>query len=67
MNIKLAWTKRRLKGAYLSYMHVLDQYSCGANLAEFISPGLSGLKYEINKWIDRVNELDPGAVLNHLE
>jgi hypothetical protein len=51
----------RAKSLYNSYHSKCDSYSCGKNLAEHISPDLTGIKTKFNKVMTELKELDPGC------
>jgi hypothetical protein len=43
---------------YLEYHSILDEFSCGANLAEHVSSRLAEAKSKFNKVMDRLAVLD---------
>ncbi len=57
-NLRIALLKRKLRNEYLFYLQVADNYSCGASLAEYISPDLTKQKDRINKTIKKLRKLD---------
>lgn len=60
MDIKLqiAILKFRFKIAYSEYIDRLDSFSCGATLAEYISPELKVMKTELKEIYDLLRPID---------
>jgi len=57
--IKISILKNKLKRLYEKYHKILDQYSCGKNLAEHISSDLSHIKTQFNDTIIELKKIDP--------
>jgi hypothetical protein len=62
---KWLW-KRRLRSRYRTYTAILDQFSCGANLAEFISSRAYSAKMKVNEAIRKCREFDPSCKLEEI-
>lgn len=58
--------KQKLKVLYLKYHNIFDSrmYSCGKQLAEYITPELGQIKQEFNKIAGELKELDPTCPKN---
>ena len=65
--LAIAFWKRRLKKRYLAYRKLLDNFSCGASLAEVISLQVYDAKKEVNEAIRRLVALDPECKLKEME
>lgn len=53
--------------AFVRYAKIRDEYSCGVNLAEYISPRLREAKEKVNEIIRKIKKLDPAAKLSELD
>lgn len=51
--------KHKLRQAYKEYLEVLDEYSCGEQLALHISPRLTELRIKVDKLLAECKRLDP--------
>jgi hypothetical protein len=58
--------KRRLRSRYRTYVAILDQFSCGASLAEAISSRVYNAKLKVNEAIRKCRELDPTCKLEEI-
>lgn len=65
--IAIAFQKRRLRKRYTAYRKLLDNFSCGAALAEVISLRVSDAKNEVNETIRELVRLDPKCKLKEME
>jgi hypothetical protein len=64
--LKRIYWKRRLKVRYLAYRSMLDNYSCGGTLAEYISPRLWRAKQKVNAAIRKLKAVDPVCKIKEL-
>lgn len=54
------WRLQRKAGRYLrAYYEVLSSYSCGASIAEEVSPRAFRYKQKFNQIMDELSEIDP--------
>lgn len=51
--------KSSARRKYLAYQHEVGNFNCGAQLAEYFSPGATLLKNEFNAIMDELAKLDP--------
>jgi len=56
---KIKKLKRRAKKLNRVYYKALNEFSCGAALAEYINPDIMKLRVEFNKVWKELSELDP--------
>jgi hypothetical protein len=59
--MKLRYWKFQLRRRYLHYANLLDEFSCGAALAEHLSGRVVEAKNAVNEAIRKCKELDPGC------
>jgi hypothetical protein len=64
--ISTKFLKNKARRTYLKYRSLLDQFSCGASLAETITPRLYALRQEFNKVMDQLAEVDPATPVTRL-
>jgi len=58
--------KRKARKYYISYHKIFDNYSCGGNLAETITPELKGLRDKFNAALDELAKIDPDCPAKRL-
>lgn len=51
--------KRRARKYYKEYHRIFDNYSCGGNLAEHITPELKTIRDKFNSTLDELAKIDP--------
>jgi len=51
--------KRRARKFYMQHLDILGQYSCGSNLASYMSVRAVRIAEKFNYAMDRLTELDP--------
>lgn len=66
LNPKVKILKARLRKAYKDYHNHLNNFSCGGNLAEFISPDLERKKIRVNYLLDELAKIDPNTPKSRL-
>ncbi|HHG5591142.1 TPA: hypothetical protein ACPWRS_006300, partial [Pseudomonas aeruginosa] len=60
-NLRIWWLKRRLRGAYLTYISMLDSHSCGRHIAEQM-PSVASQRERCNRLLAKLAHLDANAV-----
>jgi len=66
MNIKKVILKRKARKYYIDYHKKFNNYSCGGNLAETISPELKKLKDKFNATLDELAKIDPECLIKRM-
>lgn len=56
---KIASYKEQAKSLYRSYHNMLGDYSCGIQMAEYLSPGLVQIRNDFNHVMETLKSLDP--------
>jgi hypothetical protein len=59
--IRIAFLKHRVRKYYHRYCNLIDQYSCGNALSEYISADVSLAKKKVNDSLDELSEIDPSC------
>lgn len=58
--------KSKASRIYRRYLRIADEFSCGSNLAETISPDLAEARREFNATLDRLAKIDPNCPTKRL-
>jgi len=64
--LEITILKTAAKKHYNAYHDALDNYSCGAGLAEHISPSVRTHKRKFNNAMDKLSKIDPSAPTTRL-
>ncbi len=63
---KIESLKNKARKYYLAYHNACDRFSCGASLAEEISPEVSQNKMKFNETMDSLAKIDPATPATRL-